>query len=249
MTVMLLLLIGCTDKDGDGTDSATDTGASFTPAPEYTYPTGDEILVYTGHGGADGAGGVGGAVETISAHWLSTYGWETRVKDSIPSDLSKYRAIIMMAPGSSDLENFSASNAEQFSEALRIGTRLVILADNGTCSNTAVSNLLDLMGVSIRFTGEAADANMVVSVDAFNFDNQITTGLTELRLHDPCYADAGGGEMLFADEDNNIVGVAERPGFGGDIALIGDMRFLDDTGYLDYVDNLQLADNLVTIEP
>ena len=247
-TLGLLLSVGCGDKEGE--DTATDTGDGFDPFGDITYPEGSEILIYTGHGGVDGDGGAPGGTEEIAAHWSSTYGWKTRIKDIIPSKLDKYRAIVMMAPGAQEEVTFSATLAEQLLAAMAMGTRIIILADYDSCSSSAVNNLMDLMGLSLRYTGQASDPNIVVEVDAFNFDSQITTGLTSLQLNDPCYLDPGdSGELLFATEDNQTVGVSQRVLVGGEVVLVGDFRFLDDSGYLEYGDNRQLADNLVIIEP
>lgn len=246
---LLLSLTGCGDKS-EADDTAADTDGGFDPFSDITYPEGSEILIYTGHGGVDGDGGAPGGTEAIAAHWTSAYGWKVRVKDIIPSKLDKYRAIVMMAPGAKEEVAFSATLAEQLLDAMELGTRIIILADYDSCGGDAVNNLMDLMGLSLRYTGITSDPNIVVEVDAFNFDSQITTGLTSLKLNDPCYLDPGdSGQLLFATEDNQTVGVAQRVLVGGEVVLIGDFRFLDDNGYLDYDDNKVLADNLVNIEP
>lgn len=246
---LLLGTMGCGDKS-EADDTAAGADDNFDPFSEITYPEGSEILVYTGHGGVDGDGGAPGGVETISTHWSNTYGWKVRIKDIIPTKLDKYRAIIMMAPGAEDEVPFSLDLANQFRDAMANGTRIIILADYDSCGSSAVNNLMDLMGMSLRYSGQASDPNVVIQVDAFNFNTQITTGLAALRFNDPCYLDPGGsGELLFATEDNQTVGVVQRLLVGGEVAIVGDFRFLDDTGYLDYDDNRQLADNLVNIEP
>ncbi|MFT5683813.1 MAG: hypothetical protein ACI8RZ_004745 [Myxococcota bacterium] len=246
---LLLGVTGCGDKS-EADDTAADSGSDFDPFTNITYPEGSEILVYTGHGGVDGDGGAPGGVESISAHWSSAYGWKVRVKDIIPTKLDKYRAIILMAPGAEDEVPFSLDLANQFRDAMALGTRIIILADYESCGSSSVNNLMDLMGMSLRYSGQASDPNIVVQVDAFNFNNQVTTDLTALRFNDPCYLDPGdGGELLFATEDNQTVGVAQRLLVGGEVVMVGDFRFLDDTGYLDYDDNKTLADNLVNIEP
>jgi hypothetical protein len=246
---LLLGMAGCGDKS-EADDSGDDSGSTFDPFSNITYPEGSEILIYTGHGGVDGDGGAPGGTEEIAAHWTSTYGWKVRVKDIIPSKLDKYRAIVMMAPGAKDEVPFSQALAEQLLDAMAVGTRIIILADYDSCGSSAVNNLMDLMGLTLRYTGQTSEPNVVIQVDAFNFDSQITTDLTALRFNDPCYLDPGtGGELLFATEDNQTVGVAQRVLVGGEVVLVGDFRFLDDTGYLDYDDNKKLADNLVNIEP
>jgi len=244
MIWVMAMFLACGDKIEVGDDTGSE---GLNPM---RYPSGDEILVYTGHGGVDGDGGASGEVEIVSARWQSTLGYQTNVRDVIPTDLSDYRAIIMMAPGYHESENFSASDVKQLRAALANGTRLIILADNQTCSEASVSNLLGLLDVTVRFDGFASTAANLVQVETFNYESQVVEGLTEVLLHAPCYAtDGDAGEMFFADKDNNVVGVRQQFGGGGDVVLIGDYRFLDDTGYLDYVDNALLADNLVIVQP
>ena len=247
---LLLGVAGCGDK-AEGDDTAnTDSGDGFDPFGDITYPEGSEVLIYTCHGGVDGDGGAPGGTETIAAHWTSTYGWKVRIKDIIPSKLDKYRAIVMMAPGAKEEVAFSATVADQLLGAMALGTRVIILSDYDSCGGSAVNNLMDLMGLDLRVSGQTSEPNVVVQIDAFNFDSQITTGLTALRFNDPCYLDPGdSGSLLFATEDNQTVGVAQRVLVGGELVIVGDFRFLDDTGYIDYDDNKLLADNLVNIEP
>ena len=91
MLALGALLAGCGDKEADETGGPGLVGDAL-------YPSETEVLVYSGNGGADGDGGGDGGVEAVSARWEGL-GYTVRTKDEIPSDLEKYRAIVMMAPG------------------------------------------------------------------------------------------------------------------------------------------------------
>lgn len=244
--MMALLLAGCGDKD---TDTAGDTGGGI--GNGVRYPSGDEIMIFIGHDGADGDGGAPGAVEQVAAHWESTYGYTVRIKDEMPTEVIKYRAIVMMAPGYfGGAAPFIKSEVLKLQEMLRQGSRVIILAESGTCGDAQVNQLLADLGTSISMNGTGADSTRLVQISKFNYDSQVASDITELQIHGPCYIDAGpDGDALFADDDGNIVAAVQYPGPGGDVVVIGDFRFLDDTGYRDQADNAILADNLITIEP
>ena len=132
---------------------------------------------------------------------------------------------------------------------MAVGMRLVVLTENGACGETALNTLFEQLGFSIRVLNEGEQENRVLDVIRFGTESQVTEGLTEITMQDPCYVDSGQGVRLMADDDGHTLGAAERVGIGGDLVVIGDIRILDDGGYLDEKDNGALADNLVLIEP
>ena len=242
LAAMAVGLVACGDKEEDSGD-----GSGLPSGP--VYPSGQSILLFNGNGGADGDGGGEGGVEGISARW-SSQGYTVRVKDTLPSDLTEYRAVIMVAPGYfGGAANFSEEEIAELDRVIGLGTRLVILTENGACGEVAINNLLTALGVSIRVLNDSEQENRVLDINKFGYESQVTEGLTALVLHDPCYVDSASGKRLFADNDGHILGAAEQVGNGGDVVLIGDIRFLDDGGYIDEADNGKLADNIVTIEP
>lgn len=245
--MMALLGAGCGDKDDTGDD---DSGGNALGGG-VRYPSGEEVMIFTGHGGADGDGGAPGSVDLVAAHWESTYGYTIRYKEDLPTEVLKYRAIVMMAPGYyGGAAPFTKGEVLQLKEMLAQGSRIIILAESGTCGDAQVNQLLVDLGSTISMNGSGADAAGLFTINSFNFDSQANQGVSELLMHGPCYIDPGtGGEPLFADEDGSVIGAFQYPGPGGDIVVIGDFRFLDDTGYREEADNALLADNLVTIAP
>jgi hypothetical protein len=243
---MMALMAGCGDKDT--TDSGED-GPGL--ADGVRYPSGEEIMIFTGHDGADGDGGAPGGMDLVKAHWESTYGYTVRYKDELPSEVIKYRAIVMMAPGYfGGAAPFIKSEVLQLKEMLAQGSRIIILAESGTCGDAQVNQLLTDLGSTIQLSGSGADSTRLIQVAKFNYDSQVTRDVTGLQIHGPCYVDPGAdGDPLFADDDGNVLAAVQYPGPGGDIVVIGDFRFVDDTGYREEADNAILSDNLITIVP
>lgn len=241
---LMALLAACGDKDTDTGDD--DSGSALLGGVRY--PSGDEIMIFTGHGGADGDGGGAGKMDKVAAYWESTYGYTVRYKDEIPQEILKYRTIIMMAPGYfGGAAPFSKGEVVQLKDMLSQGSRITILAESGMCGDAQVNQLLTDLGSTIQLTGSGSDSVRLFQITKFNFDSQVNQDVTELQLHGPCYVT--GGSPLFSDDDGNILGAYEYPGVGGDIVVIGDFRFVDDTGYRDQADNGVMADNLITIVP
>lgn len=245
--MMTALAMGCGDKEDSG---ATDSGGDALGGG-VRYPSGQEVMIFTGHGGADGDGGAPGAMDVVAEHWESTYGYTVRYKEELPSEIIKYRAIIMMAPGYfGGAAPFGKGEVLQLKEMLAQGSRVILLMESGTCGDAQVNQLLADLGTTITLNGSGADATRLLTVDKFNYDSQVNRDLTELTVHGPCYVDPGSdGKSLFADEDGNVIGAYQYPDAGGDVVVIGDFRFVDDTGYRGEADNATLADNLVTIVP
>ena len=63
----------------------------------------------------------------------------------------------------------------------------------------------------------------------------------------------GQPTVLAADDDNNFISLAERPGKGGDVVFLGDVTIMDDTENADgdhgfeKADNRTFLDNMVRI--
>jgi len=244
LLTLALSVSACSDKEDD---TGSNFGVSTSPT---VYPVGQQIMVYVGNGGADGAGGAPGGVVEVSEVW-GALGYSTTIVDIFPTDLSTVRAIVMMSPGYyGGALAFSAAEIEAVQTAIAAGTRLIILVDNNACAEAAVTNLLTELEVSISFSGDFIDENSILSISRFDPSQQPLTGITELELSDPCFVNPGdNGSQLFQDDDSNVLGALEQVGNGGDVVLIGDFSFLGDEELLERADNRTFAENLVIIEP
>jgi hypothetical protein len=251
--MLALLLLACS-KNGDsvaGDDSgpADDSGAGI------VYPDGNRILMYYGNGGftTDIAGT--GSFDSIGNVWKKTYGWNTDSYDHWPENIETYRLIALIAPGWSTIVPFDEPTIALLQGALDRGTRVVVVVERQACKRSmeSVNPLLEALGVSWTMTGGAGDPFSIVETNAVAADHQMTQNVSEVRMIDPCWADKGSATVLAADNENNFISVAERPGKGGDVVFLGDVTIMDDTvnGEGDHgfekADNRTFLDNMVRI--
>jgi hypothetical protein len=227
--MLALLLLACSGKNADsvaGDDTAADDSGEG-----IVYPDGDRILMYYGNGGftTDIAGT--GSFDAIGEVWKVTFGWNTDSYDHWPDNIESYRLIALIAPGWSGVVPFDEKSVALLRAALDRGTRVVVVAEREGCKRTTetVNPLLAALGVSWTMTGGAGDNFSIVETNAVSSEHQMTQNVTELRMIDPCWADQGSSTILAADEENNFISVAERPGNAGDVVFLGDITILDDT--------------------
>ncbi|MEL6343833.1 MAG: hypothetical protein AAFV53_11920 [Myxococcota bacterium] len=237
-----LLLLGACDE-------SEETGDDPSVVDSYPIPTGDEILLWTGHGGATGSGGGAGSMDDISTQWEENFGFTVRSKTNLPTDLEKYRVIFMVAHGfNGGAAAYTDTEVTQLTAALEAGTRLVVMAETVTCSEPAVDELLAKLGVTSIFNGDREDTGRILTINAIEASAVLMEEVTELQIRDPCFVSPGDDATgLFADDLTRLIATVERPGNTGDIVLIGDIRFMDDGGLLTASDNAILANNLVDI--
>ncbi|MFH1468806.1 MAG: hypothetical protein ABIO70_30740 [Pseudomonadota bacterium] len=231
-------------------EEPVDTTPPEDTAPEGpVYPTGDRILLYTGHGGATPSGSGGfGSFDDIDAHWKDLYGWNTDVRDSLGDDLSSYRLVGLMAPGLNGGGTFSVEEIDLLEHARRRGTRIAIFNEVDNCDTNVIGNLLENWGILPRFSGEGVDEFSMVAA-SFIGQEQMTEGVDEMRFSDPCFVEANGAPYVVSWEGNHIVAKDQPLGWGGEVVLIGDLEILDDTENYNLADNLVFDENLVKVEP
>jgi hypothetical protein len=232
-------------SDGGGSDGgAGDEGGSG----EVIYPSGTKVLLYQGHGGHEGETTGEGIFEGASDRW-SALGYSTQVRSYLPTEVADYRVIALMAPGSDGDESFSDKDVAVLQAALDQGSRVVLFGALEMCDADPAADLLASLGVSVGFTGAGSDENKVYYPDWASTEHQITDGVSDIKLKEPCWVDTGSGQLFLKDATWGHMGVAERPGSGGEVVVMGTFQWLDDGGYLDHGDNGLMADNLVIIEP
>ena len=243
---------GCGAATGDtsggngGSQGDTGTFGQDTSPPEITYPRGDRILIHTGHGGEEGNDNGWGQFEGIDEFWKETYGWNTDWRDSLGDDLSSYRMVAFASPGAVEESPFSDDELELLRSAMDDGTRMLVMVEVGHCATETVNQLLEGLGVSMRFQGDAAQEYQVMEATGIA-THQLTQGVETLAFSDPCYVEPGDGQAVVQFETSAMV-ATERPGNGGDVVAVGDFEFLDDSGS-HYGDYLVLAQRLAEVDP
>ena len=252
--MLALLLLACS-KNGDSV-AGDDTGPGDDSGGGIVYPEGDRVLMYYGNGGfvTDIAGT--GSFDAIDKVWKKAYGFNTDSLDHWPEDIEAYRLIVLVAPGWSTLEPFDDPSVALLQGALDRGTRVVVVAERQACDvqiPETVNPLLKMLGVSWSMTGGAGDAYSIAETNAVATGHQMTENVGLLRMIDPCWVDKGSATVLAADDDNNFISVAERPGNGGEVVFLGDVTIMDDTensqgehGF-EQADNRTFLDNMVRI--
>jgi hypothetical protein len=241
--MLALLLLACS-KNGDSA-SSDDTGSGDDSGEGIVYPDGDRILMYYGNGGftTDIAGT--GSFDAIGNVWKKTFGWNTDSYDDWPQNIESYRLIALIAPGWTSIVPFEDPSVTLLQDALDRGTRVVVVVEREGCKRSAesVNPLLEALGVSWRMNGGAGDPFSIEETNAVSSGHQMTQNVSEVRMIDPCWADQGSATIVAADEENNFISVAERPGKGGDVVFLGDITIMDDTENADGDHGFEKADN------
>jgi hypothetical protein len=243
-------MLACTDGSGPDKDGSSHSGSvdSDLPPLEITYPTGDRVLLYYGHGGSIEQGTGKGGFEDVDARLLEVHGWSTDHRDYLPEDLSTYRMIGLIGVGTNGSTSFAPVEIIHLQESLDRGTRLVLMADREACQTEVATSLLTGLGVDLSYTGEAADYNRIIEVTSFSAQHQISTDVQNMRFKEPCWVSRDTGEVIAQDDDRNALIVSERPGAGGEVVVVANFQFFDDSGYLEYGDNARLIENLARVQ-
>ncbi|MCP4807028.1 MAG: hypothetical protein GY913_26720 [Proteobacteria bacterium] len=239
---MFLTLLACFGSDDEpaGDSTATDS----TPQEiEAIYPTQEKVLIYYGHGGEPGESSGIGSTDDIELAIADEYGWSVERRDSLGQP-ENFRAIILVDPGAREPYSWAEEDADKLRTALDTGTRLIVLVELGNCSADTVNPLLEMLDASARLVAENSQATEIIEPSA----HQITDGVGQVYLQEPCVVETNGATPLFT-ASRYTYGSAERPATGGDIVVIGDYSFLDDTGKYDNGDNMELIRNLVEVDP
>lgn len=254
---LLLVAVGCgapdapADKGGGDTAPVDSGGADGGGAVEPVYPTGDRILLWWGASGFEPASAGKGHFSGFDAHVKAETGWNTDHRDTWTEDLSPYRLIGLVAPGHTGGAGPAAAELEALRGASAAGARLLLMADEESCDNAAFNGVLEALGSSIRLTGEASDANLVVApgADDLATGHQTMAGVSALRFKSPCWL--RGGSVLALASAGQTVAAVERLDTGGDVVVLGDLQALDDSGQLDAegFDNPTFAVNLAKVDP
>jgi len=238
--MIFLLLLACTRGD-DGTE---DTRIVDTQPDFITYPSQERVLFYDGHGGEPGDSVGNGGSDLAEAFISSEYGWQAERRDNL-GEPEKFRAIVLMDPGVKQPFAFQDADVEKLQGAMKSGTRIAILVSAQNCAGATINPLLEKLGVAMRLNGEGA-LGTVISESMPGL--QMTEGVSTVYLNVPCTVVPNGGETLLID-DRDVFAVSERPGWAGDVVLIGDYGWTDDTDQLDLGSNRSFLKRLVEVDP
>ena len=238
----MFLLLACFGG-GDDTTPTDSSADSEVPEIEAVYPTQTKVLFYDGHGGEPGEASGIGSTDDIELLLADEYGWGVERRDSLGQP-ENFRAIVLVDPGAREPYSWSEDDAAKLRTALDTGTRLVVLVEVGNCPADTANPLFELLDVQARFVPDNSQTTEIVTPNA----HQITEGVGEAYLQEPCVVETNGASPLFVT-GRYTWGSVERPATGGDVVLIGDYSFIDDTGKYDNGDNLQLIRNLFEVDP
>ncbi len=259
---LLLAALACTSGGGGGQDTGADGGSADGGADgggdggsgdgggqqaELVYPDGDRALIYTGHGGITPQSTGKASFEDLDAAW-EALGYNTHYREELPDDMTIYRVIALVAPGSTAAVPFTAEEVARLELARSQGSRIAVLGDLAMCGSADVAALLADLGVTGSFTGDGADTNQLIITGDIDDDAQPTAGVSSLFFRDPCHVDPGQGDRIVSDSLGNGLVTLELPADGGEVLLVGDLELLDDAN-LDEEDNAVFADNLVRVTP
>jgi hypothetical protein len=140
---------------------------------------------------------------------------------------------------------FQDADIEKLHGAMKTGTRIGIVMSNKNCAGTTINPLLEKLGAEMRLTGENAPTTLIT--DAVEGD-QMTEGVSEVYLGTPCAVESNGAEPLLI-VDRDVYATRERPGWGGDIVMVGDFSWMDDTDQLDVGDNRLFMQRMAEVGP
>ncbi len=236
---MTLLLLACTGSADNEDSTPVDTQPD-----SITYPTQDRVLFYHGHGGEPGDSVGNGGSDLAEAFISSEYGWQAERRDNL-GEPEKFRAIVLMDPGVKQPFAFQDDDVGKLQAAMRGGTRIAILVSAQNCAGETINPLLEKLGVGVRLNGESAPGTVISESMP---GTQMTGGVSTVYLNVPCKVVPDGGETLLID-DRDAYAVAERPGWGGDVVVVGDYGWADDTDQLDLGSNSAFLGRLVEVDP
>ena len=241
MFFALTACFGAKDDGPVGTDSApTDDSV----AQDIVYPTQDKVLFYDGHGGEPGESSGRGSTDDIEAWIASEYGFGVEARDNL-GEPAKFRAVFLVDPGAREPYSWQEDDVALLNDALEVGTRVVIVVDVGNCAGATVNGLLEGLGANARLVGDNSETTEIIEP---GIEHQVTAGVGEAFFQEPCVVEVNGSDPLFTVSRYTYM-TAERPGWGGDVVVVGDYSFLDDTGKYENGDNLALIGNLVEVDP
>lgn len=236
---LLLTVLACGLGDDPGTTASTTT------TPATVLPTGDRVLLYHGSGGADPRG-FGSAEFAEAAEYLRTEtGLGVDLTASMP-DLAGFRSVVLLDPGSESGEAMADGEVQALVDALAAGTRVAVVTSfYAACNAELLNGLLERLGARARLTGTHVPVASLV-VEAPSASHQITQGVAEVWLGEPCAITPAGATTLVVN-DRDAHATVERPGNGGEVALFGDYRWMDDSSLYEDGDNRLMLRNLVWV--
>ncbi len=237
--IAVWLLVACTG------DSTTDSGDSGTAEPGPVYPTGERILLYTGHSGEEGQNSGAGAFDDAGEWIKDTYGWNVSDRSDLADPL-QYRVMILVDSGVDGDSVFGESSVDLIREALDGGVRVVSVVSPDNCAANTLNPLFEDLGLMARYSGEGASTARVTVVPP-NRSHQLTQDVTEARFLESCWVESNGATVLFADDRDVVMTVEESS--NGEVVVVGDYSWFDDRGYLDDSDNQVVLGDLVEIDP
>lgn len=211
--------------------------------PQQVWPDQERVGFYYGSGGRPGGSTGEGGTDDAAQYIEATYGWHTNSRDDL-GEPENFRALFMMDPGWNG-GSFSEDDAAKVLFAMERGTRVIVMTSQETCDSGLANTIMEALGAPQRLSGASAD-NVRAAPPAV--DHQITAELTQVYLSDPCVMQTSGATALFS-EGRDVYGAVYRPGYGGDVVLLGDYNFMDDTGLSSSGDNLALLGNLAEVVP
>lgn len=235
---MILLALACFGGGKEDSNLAVDTQPD-----SITYPTQDRILFYDGHGGEPGDS-VGNGGSNIIEAWLNSQGYNAERRDNL-GEPEKFRLIMLMDPGVKEPYAFQDADVEKLQVAMKTGTRIGIVMSNKNCEGTTINPLLEKLGAEMRLTGENAPTTLITNAVG---GDQMTEGVSEVYLGTPCTVETNGAEPLLII-DRDTYAARERPGWGGDIVMVGDFSWMDDTDQLDVGDNRLFMQRMAEVGP
>jgi hypothetical protein len=241
---MLFWLLACV---GGGPETGMPPGDTGGSDPPLVVSDGTRVLLHSGNQGHPAEGSGVGSFSLLDSFVTEELGYNLDERSVWPENLHEYRLIGLVGPGSTGPSEFSPDDVATLQAALDQGSRLAIFGDSAMCADAGVAQLLADLGSTLRFTGEGADENQVIGVDSTHPDHAIVDGLSDLTMRSPCWIDPGLGDRLLLDVDRNILAAVDRPGWGGDVVLIGDFELFDDSGSLGDGDHKALFANLTAL--
>jgi len=237
-------LLACFGSDDDGPTGDSSGTDDSSVEHDIVYPDSEKILFYDGHGGEPGESSGRGSTDDIEAWIEETYGFGVEARDNL-GEPAKFRAVFLMDPGAREPYSWQEDDVALLTEAMEVGTRIILVTDVGNCAGDTTNPLLESLGANARLVGDNSNTTEIIEATQ---GSQITDGVGDVYLQEPCIVEVNGSDPLFTS-GRYTYGTAERPGWGGDVVVIGDYSFLDDTGKYDNGDNLALIGQLVEVDP